>query len=400
MYARMNGTVIVTCARSGRTISGSPAELLDHAEDVVPAPGVQPRRVLAQLVQDLVHLERREDRLDQDGRADGSARDAEPLLGPDEHVVPQPRLEMALELREIEVRSGPAFELLSRVVEEREAEVEQAARHGPIVHRQVAFGKVPAARPNQQRRGLVREPVLASVGTRHLDRPADRVGEVDLSLDHVRPGRSVRVLEVGHEAARTAVQRVDHHLAIGGAGDLDPAVSQVRGRGRDPPLRVPHVAGRFEEVRSLALVEPDLAFDTCLEQLDPARAELTLEPRHERERLPGQDLVEPGLHRTEDLDAVGMRHGPSPTRSRAARLGTGLPAPGPRPGRPLRTTPRAAGTGAGPMIVAGSSSTPSEAAPARQAPTRAVASSRCGSSQPYTAAYRLTRCEGCRSHPW
>ena len=46
------------------------AELLDHAEDVVPAAGVQPRRVLAELVEDRVHLERREDRLDQDGGAD------------------------------------------------------------------------------------------------------------------------------------------------------------------------------------------------------------------------------------------------------------------------------------------------------------------------------------------
>ena len=55
----MNGTVIVTCARSGRTKPGPVAELLDHAEDVVPAPGVEPGCVLAQLVQDLVHLERR-----------------------------------------------------------------------------------------------------------------------------------------------------------------------------------------------------------------------------------------------------------------------------------------------------------------------------------------------------
>ena len=59
----MNGTVIVTCARSGSTR----AELLDRAEDVVPAAGVQPAGVLAQLVEDLVHLERRQDRLDQHG---------------------------------------------------------------------------------------------------------------------------------------------------------------------------------------------------------------------------------------------------------------------------------------------------------------------------------------------
>jgi hypothetical protein len=63
--------------------------------------------VLAQLVEDLVHLERGEDRLDQHGRLDRAARDAELVLRHHEHVVPQPRLEMALELRQVEVRPVP-----------------------------------------------------------------------------------------------------------------------------------------------------------------------------------------------------------------------------------------------------------------------------------------------------
>ena len=67
VYARMNGTVIVTCARSAAL--GCRNFLID-AEDVVPAAGVQPGGVLAQLVEDLVHLERCEDRLDQHRRAD------------------------------------------------------------------------------------------------------------------------------------------------------------------------------------------------------------------------------------------------------------------------------------------------------------------------------------------
>ena len=72
----MNGTVIVTARAVGQHELRPVAELLDHAEDVVPAAGVEPGRVLAQLVEDLVHLERGEDRLDQDGRADRAARDA------------------------------------------------------------------------------------------------------------------------------------------------------------------------------------------------------------------------------------------------------------------------------------------------------------------------------------
>ena len=48
-------------------------KFLDEAEDVVPAPAVEPRGVLAQFVENLVQLERGEDRLDQHGRLDGSA---------------------------------------------------------------------------------------------------------------------------------------------------------------------------------------------------------------------------------------------------------------------------------------------------------------------------------------
>ncbi len=88
----MNGTVIVSWARSGDGDGRVRAELLDGAEQVVPAAGVEARGMLAQLVQDLVHLERGEDRLDQDGRPDRAARDPERRLGVDEDVVPEPRL--------------------------------------------------------------------------------------------------------------------------------------------------------------------------------------------------------------------------------------------------------------------------------------------------------------------
>ena len=241
----------------------------------------------------------------------------------------------------------PAFELLARVVEERDPEVEQARGHRLPVDEHVPFGQVPAARPNEQRRGLVREPVLASVGTRHLDRPADRVGDVDLSLDHVRPGRSVRVLEVGHEAPSAAVQGVDHHLAIGGPRDLDPAVLQVGRRGCHPPVRLADRTRRLEEVRPLPFVEPGLSFGTGLEQLRAPPAELALQPGDERERLVGQDLVEPGLRRTQDLDALGVGHVSLLSGPRAARPARAPWFRRPRPRRRRRTRPRTAGTAAG-----------------------------------------------------
>ena len=65
-----------------------------------------------------------------------------------------------------------------------------------------------------------------------------------------------------------------------------------------------------EERRALPLVEPRLAFGARLEQLGAAPAELALQAGDERERLVGQDLVEPGFGRPEDLDAVGEAHAP------------------------------------------------------------------------------------------
>ncbi len=90
------------------------AELLDDAEDVVPATGIQPGGVIAQLVEDRVHLEGRGDRLDQDGRAERAPRDRERVLGEAEHVVPQGCLVGALELRQVHGRRDAAVDLLAR----------------------------------------------------------------------------------------------------------------------------------------------------------------------------------------------------------------------------------------------------------------------------------------------
>src|SRR5690349_21844773 len=100
-------------------------EPLDDAEQVVPAARVQPGGMLAKLVQDLVHLECGGDRLDEDGRADGTARDAELSLGMDEHLVPQPSLMVRFELGQVEVRPRATRDALGRVVEEIEAGIEE-----------------------------------------------------------------------------------------------------------------------------------------------------------------------------------------------------------------------------------------------------------------------------------
>ena len=134
---------------------GALSELLDDREDVVPASGVETGRVLAELVEDLVHLERREDRLDEDGRLDRPARDPDPVLREAEDVVPEPRLEVALELRQVEVRPRPALEQPLRVAREVDAEVEEPSGDVLAVDLDVALLEMPAARTDEEHRDVV-----------------------------------------------------------------------------------------------------------------------------------------------------------------------------------------------------------------------------------------------------
>ena len=259
------------------------AELLDRAEDVVPPAGVQRTAVVAQLVQDLLRLERREDRLDQHGAPHGAGRQVERLLGECEGVRPEPRLQVALELRQVEVRTAAALEQLVRVVEHHETEVEEARGRFLSVDANVALGQVPSARTKDEGRNVVVQ-AIALLGRVERDRPANRVADVLLPDDHVLPGRRARVLEVRHEHAGTRVERVDHHLALDRPGDLATAIEQIGRCGRDAPVALPNRAGRVEEAGPLAGREPLGALMARREQLTPARVELPVQQLDELER--------------------------------------------------------------------------------------------------------------------
>ena len=111
--------------------------------------------MVAKLVEDLVHLEGREDRLDEDGRLDRPARYSDVILRVAEDVVPEPRLEMALELRKIEVRPRTSLEQALGVSLEVHAEVEEPGRDVLAVDLDVALLKMPAARTDEEHGDLV-----------------------------------------------------------------------------------------------------------------------------------------------------------------------------------------------------------------------------------------------------
>ena len=262
--------------------------------------------MIAQLPEDLVHLERGEDGLDQHRRLDRSLRDPELVLRRHEDLVPEARLEMALDLRQVEVGAGAAREQLLRVVEHEEREVEDAAVDSPAVDGDVLLVEVPAARAHLQRRDLVVEPVASCAGRSLLlerQRAPDRLADVDLALDLVGPERRVRILEVGHVRIRARVEGVDDHLRVDRPGDLDAAALQRRRHRRDLPVAGADVGGLGEEVGTLAGVEPLGALVARREQLLAARVEVAVQPGDELERGPRQDGLEAGQDRGVDLHA-------------------------------------------------------------------------------------------------
>ncbi len=128
-------------------------EALYEAENIVPAAAVEAGHVVPELVEDLVHLEDRHDGLDQDGRLDGADRQTQVVLGMDEDVVPEPRLQMVLQLGQVVVGAGAAGDQRLGVVEEMQAEIRQSADYRLAVDADKVVRQMPAARAHDQTAG-------------------------------------------------------------------------------------------------------------------------------------------------------------------------------------------------------------------------------------------------------
>ena len=274
---------------------------LDEAEDVVPAAAVQTRGVLAQFVEDLVHLEGGGKGLDEDRRLDGARLEAKRLLAGQEHVVPDACLEMTLQLRKVEVGSGAARQELVRVVEEVEAEVEEAARNGRAIQGEVTLGKMEPPGAHDEHRGPLVQPVLFSAhGIVEGELPPHGIPEIQLPLDQVFPGRRVGVLEIRHEHVGARVERVDHHLAVGGSRDLDGAAEEVVRKGRHLPFLGADRSGPGEEVERLSLCETLQTHLALFQRFEDSGREGTSKILEEAQRLSIQDLREPRMDRSLD----------------------------------------------------------------------------------------------------
>jgi hypothetical protein len=153
-------------------------------------------------------------------------------------------------------------------VKQKEPEIEQRRRHGLFVDEKMPFAEVQPARPHDERRRLRIERVrLAVDGVDVVDRPRHGINQIALTGNDVRPCRRGRILEVRHEHLCARIERVDDHLAVHGAGNLDAAVAQIaRGRRRVPQASA-DVGGVDEEVQPLTSVEAGLSRASSGEQM-------------------------------------------------------------------------------------------------------------------------------------
>ena len=287
---------MATEARSGRTkLVAGVAEVLDDAEEVVPAAGVQAGGVVAQLVEDLVHLERGRDGLDQDGGADGALVEAQEVLGEDEHLVPEAGLEVALHLGQVVVRALAVEHQLLGHVEEVQAEVHQRTHGGFAVEQQVLFRQVPAARAGHHHgeRGVGAERVFLALGRGVAQGARGGVAQVQDGVDDVGPGGRAGVLEVREPHLGAGVQGVDGHLGRAGrAGHFNPAVLQSCRCRRNLPVAVAHVLGFRQEIQLAGSGDAAARLTPrAVEQLIAGAGEALVEFLHERQGLGGEDLL-------------------------------------------------------------------------------------------------------------
>src|SRR5207302_2759351 len=104
---------------------GLVSKLFDARKNVIPAAAIKTSRMLAQLVKNLIHLERRRDGFDEDSRPNRPLRYSELVLRHFEHFVPKTRLQMAFHLRQIKIGPAATGHQLRGIVKKIQTEIEQ-----------------------------------------------------------------------------------------------------------------------------------------------------------------------------------------------------------------------------------------------------------------------------------
>ena len=196
----------------------------DVAENIVPASAVQADNMVAQGVQNFIHLEHGRQRFNQQGGLDGTARQVETIFRVAEHFAPPGRFLPGLRFWQIEIRAAAFCQQILVVMEEIKREIKQAARNGFPTPGDMFFRQVQAAYATDQHRRVRFELVNFAGFVGIADGAVHGVAQVDLPLDDLTPVRRQRVFKIGHEDFNVGVHGVDHHFALYRTGDLNATI--------------------------------------------------------------------------------------------------------------------------------------------------------------------------------
>ena len=196
----------------------------DIAEDVIPAAAVQANNVVTQRVQNLVHLENRRQRFNQQRGFDGAARQVEAVFRKAEYLVPPGRFLPGLRFRQIEIGAAAFGQQRFVVVEKVEREIKQAARDGFTAPCHVLFRQVQAAHAADKHRRVRLELIDFARVVGVADGAVNGIAQVDLAFNDLVPVRCEGILKVSHEHFDVRVHRVNDHFALNRPGNFYAAI--------------------------------------------------------------------------------------------------------------------------------------------------------------------------------
>jgi len=155
------------------------------------------------------------------------------------------------------------------------------------------FVEMPAARTHEQNGCFgIKGVVLAGGLVGKTQGPANSSHEIALPVDHVVPGGGGGIFEIGHERVGAGIERVDDHLGVDRAGDLDPPVQQIGWRRRNLPIALPDRESLCREAEGfLTGVELRLALRPRPQKGEPALAEFAVQHCQEIESRDRQDGI-------------------------------------------------------------------------------------------------------------
>src|SRR5580700_9738434 len=97
------------------------------AKDIIPTPTIEARRMIAEFVQNLIHLKRGQDGFDKNCCPDRASGNAQFVLSQVKDVVPEPGFKVAFHFWQVEIRPASSRQQLFGVMKNIEPEIEQPA---------------------------------------------------------------------------------------------------------------------------------------------------------------------------------------------------------------------------------------------------------------------------------